>query len=316
MNFIAFDTETTGFGDDTEICQISFVKFKNGVATENFTTLIKPSPNAKWVAAASKVNGISKSTVRDAPTLREIQRTAKAFIGDLPIVAHNASFDVNKWVTEGGFPIQAICTQELHLKVCGAKKKAKLKDAAAEFALSANRLHDAEEDANLCGRLFLALLDKSGNSSIASLLAQYPSTFITATDRSIKSTKAAEVTEHSMRKSDFEELANHPKYGSIQNEKLSGKFVIFSQTKTIKASDGQLAMALFGGRSLDNVSKETDYLVVTDPEASKLKPTTKVKAALHLMSKGAKIQIISEATFLAWASTSLALEKASTLWKN
>ena len=312
LKFVAFDLETTGFGDESAICEFSFAKFEDDLVIQTFSSLVKPGPNAKWVKTASDKTGIYKSDVRDAPSLSSQFRKVQDFIGDLPLVAHNASFDVNAWVSEGGFEMQSFCTKVLSKTI--ASKDGDLKGIAEAFGITFNRLHRAEDDAIVCGKLFFSLTKMAKVDSLQSLAGVYPGSIIRPTLNSRTNKKSSASTEHSMGKSDFEELRLDPKYGSIRNEALSGKTVIFSETQIVKATAGQLVMALVGGVSKNHVDTKTDYLVVPNLEKVTSAPTTKMKKALELAQKGKKVQIISELDFLELLASSGSLEEILSKW--
>jgi len=93
---IAFDIETTGLypeqGD--RIVEIGAVPI---IGTEvllelGFEALI--NPGIPIPPDISRINGITDDMVRDAPTLESVLPKFLDFIGDLPLIAHNAPFDV------------------------------------------------------------------------------------------------------------------------------------------------------------------------------------------------------------------------------
>jgi DNA polymerase III epsilon subunit len=93
---IAFDIETTGLyperGDRIlEIGAVSIVD--NLVASESgFEMLIHPGMHIP--PEISKINGITDDMVEDAPPLENVLPRFLEYIGELPLIAHNASFDV------------------------------------------------------------------------------------------------------------------------------------------------------------------------------------------------------------------------------
>lgn len=90
--FIAFDTETTGFSDsDDEIIEIAAVRVVNGVITDEYSQLINPGCSVP--AEASAVNHITDDMLRGMPKIYEVLPSFLAFVGDDVIAAHNASFD-------------------------------------------------------------------------------------------------------------------------------------------------------------------------------------------------------------------------------
>ena len=99
-NFIAVDTETTGLNpEECDIIEISAVRFENCVPTEVFTTLLKP--RKPITAEIVQINGITNEMVRNCPTFGEIEKSLRDYLGDYPIAAHNASFDIRFLHTSG-----------------------------------------------------------------------------------------------------------------------------------------------------------------------------------------------------------------------
>lgn len=89
---IVLDTETTGLDYTRErIIEFAAVKLENGKIKDEFQTLINPQQHIRKSSMA--VHGITQEMVADAPTEEEILPKILEFIGDYPIVAHNAIFD-------------------------------------------------------------------------------------------------------------------------------------------------------------------------------------------------------------------------------
>ena len=93
--YVIFDTETTGFNPglhDTMI-EIGAVKMKDGALIESFDELI--NPGVLIDSEITELTGINNNMVKDCPNEEEVVKKFKEWIGDLPLVAHNARFDVN-----------------------------------------------------------------------------------------------------------------------------------------------------------------------------------------------------------------------------
>ena len=89
---IVLDTETTGLDYTRErIIEFAGVRLENGKIKEEFQTLINPHQHIRKSSMA--VHGITQDMVEDAPTEEEALPKILEFIGDYPIVAHNAIFD-------------------------------------------------------------------------------------------------------------------------------------------------------------------------------------------------------------------------------
>ncbi len=89
---IVLDVETTGLDYTKEkIIEFGAVKLVNGEITDKFETLINAKQHIRKSSEA--IHGISEEMLADAPTEEEIFPKIFEFIGDYPIVAHNAIFD-------------------------------------------------------------------------------------------------------------------------------------------------------------------------------------------------------------------------------
>ncbi len=95
MREIILDTETTGLNplDGDRVVEIAAVELLNGsVTNNNFHVYINPERDMP--DSAFKVHGISFDFLSDKPRFGEIVEGLLRFIGDDPIVAHNAEFDL------------------------------------------------------------------------------------------------------------------------------------------------------------------------------------------------------------------------------
>ena len=89
---IVLDTETTGLDYTKErMVEFAAVRLENGKIKDEFQTLINPQQHIRKSSIA--IHGITPDMVTDAPTEEEIMPKILEFIGDYPIVAHNAIFD-------------------------------------------------------------------------------------------------------------------------------------------------------------------------------------------------------------------------------
>ncbi len=94
MREIVFDTETTGLdprmGD--RMVEIGCVELYNRVPT-GATFHAYFNPERDMPAGAEAVHGLSAAFLADKPLFRDRAEELIAFLGDAPLVAHNAGFD-------------------------------------------------------------------------------------------------------------------------------------------------------------------------------------------------------------------------------
>ena len=92
---IVIDTETTGLNPLTgdRVVEIGGVELFNHIPTgRHFHKYI--NPERQMASDAFSVHGLSDEFLRDKPRFAEIADELLEFIGDAPLVAHNAEFDM------------------------------------------------------------------------------------------------------------------------------------------------------------------------------------------------------------------------------
>ena len=107
MREIVFDTETTGLdplqGD--RVVEIGCVELLNSLPTGNtFHAYLNPQRDVP--AEVVKVHGLTGEFLADKPLFTQVVDDFLTFIGDAPLVAHNAGFDmkfINAELTRAGF---------------------------------------------------------------------------------------------------------------------------------------------------------------------------------------------------------------------
>jgi len=94
MREIVFDTETTGlsFSGGDRLVEIGCVELVNRVTTGNhFHAYI--NPQRAMPVEAFNVHGLSERFLSDKPLFHDVVEDLLEFIGESPMVAHNAGFD-------------------------------------------------------------------------------------------------------------------------------------------------------------------------------------------------------------------------------
>lgn len=127
---IVLDVETTGLDYTKEkIIEFAGVRLENGKIVDSFETLV--NPHQKIRKSSMAVHGITDEMLENAPSEEEIFPKIFEFIGDNPIVAHNAIFDysflnkTSKRLFNKPFENRYIDTQFMfkevypHLESCG-----------------------------------------------------------------------------------------------------------------------------------------------------------------------------------------------------
>jgi len=94
MREIVFDTETTGLSpkDGHRLVEIGCVELINRVETGRHFHFYF-NPDRSMPAEAQAIHGLSEVFLSDKPRFHEQAQAFHDFIGDAPLIAHNAQFD-------------------------------------------------------------------------------------------------------------------------------------------------------------------------------------------------------------------------------
>lgn len=149
---IVLDTETTGL-DYTKEKMVEFagIRLENGKVKDTFQTLINPKQHIRKSSIA--IHGITQDMVEDAPTENDVMPKILEFIGDYPIVAHNAIFDytflneASLRVTGKGIENPRIDTQQMFKEVYPELESHGLEALTNKFNVELNNHHRAMADA-------------------------------------------------------------------------------------------------------------------------------------------------------------------------
>lgn len=106
---IVLDTETTGLDYTKEkMVEFAAVRLENGKIKDQFQTLINPQQHIRKSSIA--IHGITAEMVEDAPTEEEAMPKILEFMGDYPMVAHNAIFDYS-FINEASKRVTGKCIE-------------------------------------------------------------------------------------------------------------------------------------------------------------------------------------------------------------
>ena len=165
---VVFDTETTGFDPATgdKIVEIGAIRIYDRMRSDDpkdtFHLLINPERDIPDEVV--KVHGITNEKVKDAPTFAEIADDFLAFVGDAPLVAHNASFDMKFMNAEleqcGKPPLTNEVVDTLAItrrKFPGARATLDALCSRFDVDLSARTFHGALLDSQLLADVYLHL---------------------------------------------------------------------------------------------------------------------------------------------------------------
>lgn len=179
--FVAFDLETTGLSsrEDT-IIEIGAVRMKGGQELARFQTFVDPGRSLERKIV--DLTGITDDMLVGAPKIEEVLPQFLEFVGDSPLIAHNADFDTG-FIREAAkrqgleFTSTSVDTLILSQNLLPQLNKFKLNIVAEALDLPEFNHHRAADDAVTCGLVFWNLvprLDEMGIRSLAQINPAMP----------------------------------------------------------------------------------------------------------------------------------------------
>lgn len=160
------DFETTGLSpaQGDRATEIAAVIVEDGRVVDHYQSLM--NAGVRVPAHIEALTGISNAMIRSARTAGEVMHDVSDFIGELPIAAHNASFDAKFWDAELARIQRSrkqdfVCTLLLSRRLLPSAPSHKL-GALVEYAKLpvAGRYHRALADAEMAASLLRRLEDE------------------------------------------------------------------------------------------------------------------------------------------------------------
>ena len=182
MEFVAFDIETTGLNAlNDRMTEIGAVIFSGGEMKEVFNTFVDPGMHIP--PEITQLTGIRDSDVAGAPGEREAMERFIAFIGQRPIIAHNAHFDVGFMTAASNrqglkFSPVFLDTLALSQALLPELKRFKLDIVSNHLGLPQFNHHRASDDAMVVARMmgkFLPMLAQHGARTVDDIETVYHS---------------------------------------------------------------------------------------------------------------------------------------------
>jgi DNA polymerase-3 subunit epsilon/ATP-dependent DNA helicase DinG len=164
------DLETTGLDPKHDaIIEIGCAKLRDGEIVDQWSTLV--NPGRKLAFAITQLTGIADRDLIGQPPIRDVVDPLRRFVGSLPIVAHNASFDLG-FVRAAGlsFSNPVLDTFEIASIVLPGRSSYSLGALAAEFGATQASAHRALHDARATALLLAALQEQTARLPLATLI--------------------------------------------------------------------------------------------------------------------------------------------------
>lgn len=302
--FIALDFETANESRDSA-CEIALIRFKDGVPVDSFSSLIFQD---RFTPFNVGIHGITAKLVQSAPALKDIWKDARDFIGNSPLIAHNAGFDMSVlYRSLKGEPIgpeiDYFCTwvmskQVLNLTYFG------LPGVTSYLKIDYPMEHRAESDAIAAGKVAHGLLQlqqvdnlhdlaKKLNVRTGKLSESGPS------GSSHKSKSFPSSLSKAEKQKIIDEIGQENFY---QDPDFSGKKIVFTgDLLSMTRHEAEAAVMKAGGITVSSVSSKTNMLIFgwQNPAVLKGKPlSNKRLKAEELKASGVDIEVVDEVQFL------------------
>jgi DNA polymerase III subunit epsilon len=300
LDFVAIDFETANSFLGSP-CSVGLTRVRGGRVVEMASSLMRPPEgHGHFDHWNTRIHGITPDQVKDAPVFADLWPSVLDFIGDDPVVAHNASFDmgvIREACSASGLPwpqMRYACTLVL-ARMTYDLLSYSLPFVVEAAGLSMNDHHEAGADALAAANIALDMAARGGAESLDELLANHgvhfglldPSMWSGCLGIPGDPLPAPEVN------SDAD--PNHPLYGQV---------VVFTGAlQTMTRPIAWERVAFLGGKTAPSPNKETTILVEGMQDPTRLRPgmalSTKAEKAQLLRTHGQSIEVMGEPEFLA-----------------
>lgn len=308
-DYVVIDIETTGLSPEYDsIIEVAALRVRNGEHVEKFETLIKPTEKygyddddevdfivdedgEKFYYINSfivQLTGITNKMLHEAPTIDVVLPRFQRFVGNEVVVGHNVNFDINflydNFINVMGvsFNNNFIDTMRISRRFLIELNHHRLKDISKHYSIESDKFHRAEKDCFVTNECFVKL-----KQDIKNKCGDY-STFL----NEIKSKTHNYVKAKDIQSNGKNVDISHPLYGK--------KCVFTGALEKMKRKDAMQIIANFGGLNQDNITTETNYLILGNNDyCSTIKDgkSIKQKKAEKLKLKGNDIDILPENVF-------------------
>lgn len=311
ISFVSLDFETAN-NNRASACEVGLYRIIDGEPAGQYSSLILPPESSRRFDPRNvSIHGIREEDVLDAPQWADIWPEVKDFIGDLPLVAHNASFDLSVFratLREFGFAWPEIdywCTLVLSRSALNLPTYT-LGAVSQALGVQHEGNHRAMSDAQSAANVLIRLLQQSGCSNLEDATKVlkvtngrlFEDSWLTC--RSLTSSSKAEGVQ---RYAERLNLLGVDGQAPDPSGDFYGKAVAITGTlSSMKREEAQQLLTQAGAIVKDGVSSKLDYLISGLQDLQRLVKgevqSTKYRKVEEYRSKGSAIEIIDEEQFL------------------
>lgn len=277
--FVSLDTEfSCNKGNERFICQLAAVKVVDGEIIDEKNWMIFP-PNGKIDPYCTKVHKITIDDVEGCPTFDEVYNDFLNFVGDVPLVFHNASADL--------LALARTCNY-YNLDFCGDNDiidtyklfPYNLKVCCKHLGIELKSHHNAMDDARATAEILIEYL--KGNSinpdDVEDVIAE-------------KKQKVRDYFGggHQRIESKFKKQRNLEEIENPDNFFFNKKIVITGVFDSIERNEIAKRVQELGGKVNGSISGKTDYVIAGSGAGP-----SKMEKIRELQKNGSSIRVINE----------------------
>lgn len=166
---VSLDLETTGLDPYKDaIIEIGAVKFRGDEILDTFSTLINPGRSIP--SKITDLTGLSDADVARAPKLFDVLPRLSSFVRDLPVIAHNVSFDLG-FLNRQRVLVDnlGIDTFELAGMLIPHAERYNLGALAREVGIDLPATHRALDDAKVAHALYMKMFQRACDIPVKTL---------------------------------------------------------------------------------------------------------------------------------------------------
>lgn len=167
---IVIDFETTGMSPEhgARATEVAAVLVSNGAIVDRFQSLMNAGVSIP--PFIQELTGITNRMIRTAPSAASVMRELAGFIGEMPLVAHNAAFDrkfLDAELRRIGQPhsAQMLCSMRIARRIYPQAPNHKLATLVRHACITeTGKYHRALADAEMTAGLWLKMQEELGHS--------------------------------------------------------------------------------------------------------------------------------------------------------
>ena len=301
--FVALDFETANAQRGSP-CSVGLAFVEDGKIVAAEEHLMRPPPNVEYFAPHNvKIHKITQQMVRSKPRFGELMPRLLDSIGDQPVVAHNAGFDMGVLREACKFSnlelptITYLCTMVISRTILDLETY-RLARVANELGLILTGHHNAQADAVCAAEIMLALCGKAGATTLDELLRKQkvtqgnlnPTGWIGCQKKYTGASQPIDIPGANL----------HADPGTIAYGK---HFVITGKLPNLTKKNAYQILSTIGGQGQSQITRKTDYLVIGEWDVNTLRPgarfSIKYDKAMEYREKGQSIEILDGRDFVA-----------------